>query len=96
MLIVTSDAVTLLKATKTSLGAPMEAGVRIIASPSTNHSSNNVLNLGFAIDDGPAFDDEEFEQEGLRFFLEPDLADTLDGRVLDVEQTADGPSIVLY
>lgn len=96
MLIVTSDAVTVLKAAKTSLGSPMEAGVRIIASPSVNHSSNSVINLGFAIDDDPAFDDEEFEQDGLRFFLEADLADTLDGRVLDVEQTVDGPSMVLY
>jgi Fe-S cluster assembly iron-binding protein IscA len=96
MLIVTSDAITVFKAAKASLGAPLEAGIRIIASPPINHSSNGVLTLGFAIDDDPSLDDEEFEQEGLRFFLEPDLADTLDGHVLDIEQTLDGPSMVLY
>jgi Fe-S cluster assembly iron-binding protein IscA len=96
MLIVTRDAVTVFNAAKASLGAPTEAGVRIIASPSANHSSKSVLNLGFAIDDDPAFDDEEFEQDGLRFFLKPDLADTLDGHVLDVEETSEGPSMVLY
>jgi hypothetical protein len=99
MLIVTSDAVTVFKATKASLEAQLEAGIRILVSHApANHSSNGngVRNLGFAIDDDPALDDEEFEQDGLRFFLEPDLADTLDGHILDVEDTPDGPSLVLY
>jgi hypothetical protein len=95
MLIVTSDAVTVLKAAKASMGAPTEAGIRIIGGRAANHSSNDVLTVGFAISDDPALDDKEFEQDGLRFFLEPQLADTLDGQVLDVEQTDDGPAMVL-
>ena len=98
MLIVTSDAITVFKAAKASVRAPIGAGIRIIASAPANHSSNGdgLLNVGFAIDDDPAFDDEEFEQEGLRFFLESDLAETLDGHVLDVEETPNGSSLVLY
>jgi Fe-S cluster assembly iron-binding protein IscA len=95
MLTVTSDAVTVFKAAKASVGAEVQAGVRIIGGPVANHSSNEVLTVGFAISDDPALDDEEFEQDGLRFFVEPELADILDGHILDVEETAGGPAMVL-
>jgi Fe-S cluster assembly iron-binding protein IscA len=50
--------------------------------------------VGFTISNDPAPDDEEFEQEGLRIFVEDALVKPLDGRILDVHYASDGPELV--
>jgi len=41
-----------------------------------------------------ASDDEEFEQEGLRIYVEDALVATLDGSILDVQYASEGPELV--
>ena len=50
--------------------------------------------VGLAISDDPDPDDEEFEQEGLRIFVEDVLVEPLDGRILDVREADEGPEFV--
>jgi Fe-S cluster assembly iron-binding protein IscA len=52
------------------------------------------LAVGFAITDDPDPDDEEFEQQGLRIFVEDTLIEPLDGRILDVRDLNEGPELV--
>ena len=49
--------------------------------------------IGFAITDGPDPDDEQFEQEGPRIFVEDALVEALVGRTLDVRDTNEGPEL---
>ncbi len=57
----------------------------------TNESE---MSVGFAITDEPDPDDEEFEQEGLRIFVEDALVEPLDGLTLDVRVDDDGTELV--
>ena len=52
------------------------------------------MSVGFAISDGPDPDEEEFEQERLRIFVEDILVESLDGRKLDVREDAEGTELV--
>jgi Fe-S cluster assembly iron-binding protein IscA len=93
MLEVTSKAVSLLKAAKTAQGAPREAGIRIVRG-TVPENGRDSLAVGFAISDEPAPDDEEFEQDGLRVFVQDSLVEPLEGRVLDVAEADDGTELV--
>jgi Fe-S cluster assembly iron-binding protein IscA len=53
------------------------------------------LAIGFAISADPAPDDEEFEQNGLRIFIEDTLTEVLDGHTLDAREAREGPELVL-
>ncbi len=46
--------------------------------------------VGFTFSEEPDPDDWEFEQEGLRIFVEGALVEPLDGRTLDVRDANDG------
>jgi Fe-S cluster assembly iron-binding protein IscA len=94
MLTVTDKAVAVLKAAKATHGAPPEAGVRIVQGTAPDGSGRQALTVGFAISDDPAPDDEEFEQNGLRFFIQDELVDPLDGRTLDVRDVDYGMELV--
>jgi Fe-S cluster assembly iron-binding protein IscA len=48
------------------------------------------LSVGFTFSEEPDPDDWEFEQEGLRIFVEGALVEPLDGRTLDVRDANDG------
>jgi iron-sulfur cluster assembly protein len=91
MLTVTKEAVALLKDAKTAEGAADEAGIRIRRGVTANESK---ISIGFAISDEPDPDDEEFEQEGLRIFVEDVLIEPLDGRTLDVSEAIEGTEFV--
>jgi len=93
MLEVTNKAVILLKAAKAAQGAPREAGIRIVRG-TVPADGSDALAVGFAISDEPAPDDEEFEQNGLRVFVQDSLIEPLDGRVLDVAEAEDGSELV--
>jgi Fe-S cluster assembly iron-binding protein IscA len=92
MLTVTKEAVAVLKAAKTAQGAADEAGIRIRRGVTVNESE---ISVGFAISDEPDPDDEEFEQDGLRIFVEDVLIEPLDGRTLDVREATEGTEFVL-
>jgi Fe-S cluster assembly iron-binding protein IscA len=92
MLKVTKKAAAILKAAKAAEGATGGAGIRLRRGAIANDSGN--LTVGFAISDEPDPDDEEFEQEGLRIFVEDALVEPLDGRTLDVRDANEGLELV--
>ena len=91
MLTLTKKAAALLKAEKTAEGAADDAGIRILRGVMPNDSD---ITVEFTITDDPDPDDEEFEQEGLRIFVEDALVEALDGRTLDVREADEGPEFV--
>jgi Fe-S cluster assembly iron-binding protein IscA len=91
MITVTKKAVELLKAAKTVEGAAEDAGIRILRGVAANESK---ISVGISISDEPDPDDEEFEQDGLRIFVEDVLVEPLDGRTLDVREAAEGTELV--
>ncbi len=84
----TKEAAELLKVAKAAENGSDEAGVRIRRGILSNDPGQ--VAVGFAISEDPAPDDEEFEQEGLRIFVEEALIELLDGRVLDVREASEG------
>jgi Fe-S cluster assembly iron-binding protein IscA len=92
MLAVTKRAAALLKAVKAKEGVADDAGIRIRRGAMPTEPGKVVV--GFAISDDPDPDDEEFEQEGLRIFVESALVEPLDGRTLDVRDANEGPELV--
>jgi Fe-S cluster assembly iron-binding protein IscA len=91
MLTLTKKAAALLKAEKAAEGAADDAGIRILRGVMPDDSD---IAVEFTISDEPDPDDEEFEQEGLRIFVEDALVEALDGRTLDVREADDGPEFV--
>ena len=94
MLNVTNKAVELLKAVKTAQGASENAGIRI-RQGTPNASNNGQVSVGLAIAAEPVANDEAFEQDGLRIFVEDTLIEPLNGRTLDVRDASEGPELVL-
>jgi Fe-S cluster assembly iron-binding protein IscA len=90
---VTDDAVSVLKAAKKAEGAPRDAGIRV-RSGGNGNSSEPLTRIGFAISEDPYSGDEEFEQDGLRIFVEETLVESLEDRTLDVEESDDGMRLV--
>ena len=84
MLTVTKKAAAILKAAKAAQGAADDAGIRIRKGVMPDESDQDGIAVGIAISDRPAPSDQEFEQEGLRIFLEEELVETLENRTLDV------------
>jgi Fe-S cluster assembly iron-binding protein IscA len=84
MVNVTNKAAAVLKAAKAAQGAAADAGIRIRQKMIANEARTVV---GFALTAVPASGDEEFEQDGLRFFIEESLVEPLNGRTLDVIET---------
>ena len=78
MLTITKEAANLFTALKVAEGAPDDAGIRILSRDVADGSGE--VAVEFAISDDPAPDDEEFEQEGLRIFVEDELVETLGSR----------------
>jgi|SRR5580704_7028105 Fe-S cluster assembly iron-binding protein IscA len=96
MLIVTDKAVAVLDAAKTRLGGPSQAGIRIVRGIPPDDSARQDVSLGFVFSEDPVSHDEEFEQNGLRIFVEDTLTKVLDGRTLDVREGGQGPELVLW
>ena len=91
MLTLTKKAAAVLKAEKAAEGIADDAGIRILRGVTPNDSG---IAVEYTITDDPNPDDEEFEQEGLRIFVEDALVEALDGRTLDVREADDGPEFV--
>jgi Fe-S cluster assembly iron-binding protein IscA len=84
MLIVTNTAAILLKAAKAAEGASHRAGIRLWRGGIRQQPQDQAIAVGFAISDDPEPGDEEFEQNGLRIFVQEHLVEALHGRMLDV------------
>src|SRR5258708_36326416 len=94
MLTVTKKAAAILKAAKAAQGAADDAGIRIRKGVMPDESDQDGIAVGIAISDRPAPSDQEFEQEGLRIFVEEELVEPLDGRTLDVLDANDEIELV--
>jgi Fe-S cluster assembly iron-binding protein IscA len=94
MFTVTNKAASLLKVAKTAEGAPRDAGIRIRIGRPPKEPSEPFTEIGLAIADGPKSGDEEFEQDGLRIFVEDMLVEPLEDRTLDVQEGNDGMRLV--
>jgi Fe-S cluster assembly iron-binding protein IscA len=84
MINITRKAADVLKAATAAEGAAAGAGISIRRSVVANEAKSVVA---FAITDNPASGDQEFELEGLRFFVEDSLVEPLDGRTLDASDS---------
>jgi Fe-S cluster assembly iron-binding protein IscA len=92
MLTVTKQAAAFLKVAKLAEGATRGAGIRLRRDALPDESGKP--SVGFTISEEPDPDDWEFEQEGLRIFVEDKLVQPLDGRTLDVRDANEGLQLV--
>ena len=92
MLTVKKQAAAFLKVAKLAEGATRGAGIRLRRDALPDESGKP--SVGFTISEEPDPDDWEFEQEGLRIFVEEALVEPLDGRTLDVRDANEGLELV--
>ena len=62
---------------------PADAGFRIAEGDHSTNGSGPALEMALA--QAPEADDEVIDDGGVRLFVEPQAAETLDGKVLDAE-----------
>jgi Fe-S cluster assembly iron-binding protein IscA len=89
MLTLTKQAAALLKIARAEEGVGSAAGVRIVM------PSESGIPLGFSFSDESDLGDEEFEQQGMRIFVQNALVESLDGLTLDVHYDKVGPELIL-
>jgi Fe-S cluster assembly iron-binding protein IscA len=94
MLRVTKEAATMLIAARGAEGGSPTAGIRIRKHGDRKKSGKKTLAIGFAISDERYPEDEEYEENGLRMFVEEALVEPLDGRTLDVSTVGDELQLV--
>jgi Fe-S cluster assembly iron-binding protein IscA len=92
MLIITKKAAALLKLAKATDGVGSDTGIRIGRGPMPIESG---IPVGFSFSDERGPDDEEFEHDGLRIFVEDAFVKSLDGLILDVHYDNNGPELIL-
>lgn len=91
MLRVSTDAARALAAARDDADLPKDFGLRIFAEPGEDGRGN----LALAFRPGPEEGDAVDEQEGLPIYVAKELEGPLDGVVLEIEETAEGQSLVL-
>lgn len=72
-------------------GLPETFGLRVFGEPQPG--GGTALALAFA--EGPGVDDEVKEQQGVLLFLAPEVVEPLASAALDVEETPEGPQLIL-
>jgi Fe-S cluster assembly iron-binding protein IscA len=92
MLTISKEAAAILKAAKAAQGAEDGAGIRIRGG--VTPETPGKLTVALQIKEEPDPGDEEYEQEGLRIFVEEALVEPLDGRTLDVRDALEGPEFI--
>ncbi|MGH2427845.1 MAG: hypothetical protein ACRDGV_02990 [Candidatus Limnocylindria bacterium] len=91
MLQITNGAAALLTELRRGQDVPDEYGLRIF--PEAADAGEVTIGLGFA--DAPAAGDQVTEQEGMKVFVAPQLAEPLDNAMIDVAQQ-DGASRLVF
>jgi Fe-S cluster assembly iron-binding protein IscA len=90
MLELSPAAVTYVQERRRAFELPESAGLRIWLDPERERWS---MKIGFRRE--PSMEDDVIEQTGARVFVAPELVDALTGRLLDVNDEADPPRLVL-
>ena len=88
---VTQAAAERLARTRQSRGLPETTGVRLYG----EHRGAGEVALGLAFTELPAEDDLVSEQQGTIVFIAPEVAEPLSSVALDVQETPEGPRLVL-
>jgi Fe-S cluster assembly iron-binding protein IscA len=84
MLQVTSSAASTLAGARAQQGLPDHFGVRIFGATTTPDTKSS-YQFGFV--EEPETNDQVAEAEGTRVFVAPEVADSLEHAVLDIEET---------
>lgn len=86
MLQMTREAALTLNQAREREGLPEHYGVRIFATadPNTDGSQSQSGAVGLGFVDGPQAGDAVGEVEGTNYFVAPEIAETLDGAVIDI------------
>lgn len=92
MLQITHDAAQLLTELRRGQELPEDHGLRVFAE--TSEPGEVTIGLGFA--DAPAQGDQVSEQEGLKVFVAPELADPLEDAAIDVTPGDDGVQRLVF
>jgi len=90
---ITHDAAQLLTELRRGQDLPEDHGLRVFAE-STQPEGEITIGLGFA--DAPAQGDQVTEQEGLKLFVAPELAEPLTDAAIDVTKADDGASRLVF
>jgi Fe-S cluster assembly iron-binding protein IscA len=90
MLRITNEAATVLTEVRSASGYPETYGFRVYADRSTQGPE-----IGFGFAAVPAEGDEVSEQEGVRIFVAPEVAEPLSESVIDVAKGGDTTRLVL-
>lgn len=93
MLQITHDAAQLLTELRRGQDLPEDHGLRVFAE-STEPAGEITIGLGFA--DAPAQGDQVTEQEGIKLFVAPELAEPLTDAAIDVTKADDGASRLVF
>lgn len=88
---VTEAAAVQLAEARSDRGIPDSAGIRVFGEP----QGGNQMALGLAFTEVPAEDDVVIQQHGTAVFIASEVAGPLDEITLDVEETSEGPKLVL-
>jgi Fe-S cluster assembly iron-binding protein IscA len=94
MLEITSEATGVVQALRTQRGLPDGCGLRMYANTDDGSNSQRAVRLGFVEEPIPG--DAVAEQDGERIFVAPEVADMLDGRVLDADEIDGETKLVLH
>lgn len=93
MLQITHDAAQLLTELRRGQDLPEDHGLRVFAE-STEPAGEITIGLGFA--DAPGQGDQVTEQEGIKLFVAPELAEPLTDAAIDVTKADDGASRLVF
>lgn len=90
MLKISTQAATVLTEARATAELPNDYGLRLSAA-----SSAEGPRLGIAFVPEPAAGDQVSEQEGIKVFVAPDVAEPLADAVIDVQPGEGGPELIL-
>ncbi|HSK92000.1 MAG TPA: hypothetical protein VK875_11890 [Euzebyales bacterium] len=91
MLQVTDSAVDVIQEARTAQQVPASYGVRVFA----QQGDDGQAALALAFTEEPADGDQVTEQGGTEIYVAPELAEPLADHKLDVENTTQGPQLML-
>ena len=91
MLQVSDTAITALEAARNAQELPESFGVRVFGQ--RTDTGQMAVSLAFA--EVPLEDDEVTEQDGTQLFIAPEVAEPLSDSVIDLEDTPQGPELVI-